>query len=249
MEKDLNLSISLYQYERYRELGIPVAITRTTDVTLTPDERTRIVRESGATYCHSNHINAGGGDGGEIIHSIYGGKGMAEQIADELRNAGQNIRRVFTRTLPNNTSRDFYFMNRNTGKVVTNIIEYGFADSNGDDIRQLNNHWQDYAEAVVKAFCIFSEYPYDNGKGKPANGEKNKYLHLPASDDTWRVYPLDAHPVKANEKGFLRPSKFGGLTYEVLGSSQPHVYLIQTRDFGKVQIYAHPKTGATFTHK
>lgn len=60
-EKDLTLKISLYQYNRYKELGVPVAMTRSIDKTLDPDERTRIVRNSGAKYCHSNHINAGEG--------------------------------------------------------------------------------------------------------------------------------------------------------------------------------------------
>ncbi|WP_345788237.1 N-acetylmuramoyl-L-alanine amidase family protein [Brevibacillus laterosporus] len=35
-EKDLTLQISLYQFNRFKELGLPVAITRTTDITLKP---------------------------------------------------------------------------------------------------------------------------------------------------------------------------------------------------------------------
>src|SRR5690606_17255778 len=66
---------------------------------------------------------------------------------------GQNFRRVFTRTLPSDPKKDFYFMHRETGSVDTTIIEYGFADSTKDDVQQLMNHWKDYAEAVVKAFC------------------------------------------------------------------------------------------------
>ncbi|MGP4108790.1 N-acetylmuramoyl-L-alanine amidase family protein [Virgibacillus sp. L01] len=246
LEKDMNLAISLYQYKRYQQLGIPIAITRQKDVTLSPAERTKIVRDSGARYCHSNHINAGGGDGGEVIHSIYGGENMAEEIAFGLQDAGQNIRRVFTRTLPNDRTRDFYYMNRDTGKVITNIIEYGFADSRGDDIRKIKDHWLELAESVVKAFCSFSEFSY---KGNGIGATLNKYLSLPSKASSWRVYPLDATPIKGNEKGFLRPDKFGGLTYKVIGRTQAHVYLIQTRDFGKVQIYAHPNTGAIVSTK
>lgn len=246
IEKDMNLSISLYQYERFQQIGIPVAITRKTDVTLPPSNRTKIVRESGATYCNSNHINAGGGDGGEIIHSIYGGKEWATQIAEELHEAGQNIRRVFTKTHPNLPNRDYYYMNRDTGAVVTTIIEYGFADSRGDDVGMLVDHWQEYAEAVVKAFCVFGGYPYDIDDGRLSNSTSKKYLHLPPDANSWRVYPPNVSPVKGNEAGFLNPKKFGGLSYEVIGSTQAHVYLIQTRDFGKVQIYAHPDTQATF---
>jgi N-acetylmuramoyl-L-alanine amidase len=264
-EKDLTLKISLYQYKRYKELGVPVAITRTTDQTLSPDQRTRIVRESGAKYCHSNHINAGGGDGAEVIHSIYDGKSMAEKIAAELRNAGQNIRRIFTRTLPGNSSQDYYFMIRETGSVVTNIIEYGFADSRGDDVQQLRNNHLVYAEAVVKAFCEYTGYKYKRPSGdinqvdipiRPtpppktggstgsSSGITGKYIHLPASEDSWRVYPIDVSPTKGNEVGFLNPKKFGGLTYKILGQTTPNVYIINTDDFGKVQIYGHPSTGA-----
>ncbi|MEN2766645.1 N-acetylmuramoyl-L-alanine amidase family protein [Ornithinibacillus xuwenensis] len=261
-EKDLALKISLYQYERYKELGVPVAITRTTDRTLSPEQRTRIVRESGAKYCHSNHLNAGGGDGAEVIHSIYDGKAMAEEIASEIRRAGQNVRRVFTRTLPGNPNQDYYFMIRDTGTVVTNIIEYGFADSPGDDVQQLREKHLVYAEAVVKAFCEFSGYSYRNPSGDfehvemPVNpspnqtdsepgGKTGEYIHLPASANSWRVYPLDVAPTKGNEVGFLNPAKFGGLTYEVLGRTTPHVYIIETKDFGSVQIYGHSSTGAT----
>ncbi|WP_053074928.1 N-acetylmuramoyl-L-alanine amidase family protein [Ornithinibacillus californiensis] len=264
-EKDLALKISLYQYNRYKELGVPVAITRTTDKTLSPDERTRIVRSSGARYCHSNHLNAGGGDGAEVIHSIYDGKDMAEKIAQELRRVGQNIRRVFTRTMPGNSSLDYYFMIRETGSVVTNIIEYGFADSPGDDINQLRNNHLDYAEAVVKAFCEYAGYTYRSPSGDvghvnvpinpPSGGgtggsggsteSTGQYIHLPASENSWRVYPLNVAPVRGNEKGFLNPAKFGGLTYEILGNPQAHVYTIETSDFGKVKIYGHPSTGAT----
>ncbi|GIO25963.1 N-acetylmuramoyl-L-alanine amidase family protein [Ornithinibacillus bavariensis] len=260
-EKDLTLKISLYQYKRYKELGVPVAITRTTDKSLSPDERTRIVRESGAKYCHSNHINAGGGDGAEVIHSIYDGKAMAEKIGEELRKAGQNIRRIFTRTLPGNSSQDYYFMIRETGSVVTNIIEYGFADSRNDDVQQLQNHHLDFAEAVVKAFCEYTGYKYKRPSGEidqveipirpvppPISGGNTggtgEYIHLPASASSWRVYPLDVSPTKGNESGFLNPKKFGGLTYKILGQTTPNVFIINTSDFGKVQIYGHPSTGA-----
>ncbi|MFS0672247.1 N-acetylmuramoyl-L-alanine amidase family protein [Ornithinibacillus sp. 179-J 7C1 HS] len=262
-EKDLALKISLYQFNRYKELGIPVAITRTTDKTLSPDERTRIVRESGAKYCHSNHLNAGGGDGAEVIHSIYDGKEMAEKIAQELRKEGQNVRRVFTRTLPGNSSQDYYFIIRETGNVITNIIEYGFADSPRDDIEQLRNNHLEYAEAVVRAFCDYAGYHYRSPSGNvghvdvpinpPSSGPGNnggnsgaisQYIHLPASENSWRVYPVNVAPVKGNEKGFLNPAKFGGLTYKILGNPQAHVYIIETSDFGRVQIYGHPNTGA-----
>ncbi|WP_269813795.1 MULTISPECIES: N-acetylmuramoyl-L-alanine amidase [Paraliobacillus] len=160
VEKDLVLQISLYQSKRYKELGIPVELTRNTDQTLSPTGRVRTVKMSGARYCHSNHINAGGGDGAEFIHSIYSDGRMAKSLASKLKSTGQNVRRIFTRTLPNSKSKDYYFMHRETGEVETIIIEYGFADSLKDDRTQLEKNWEMYAEAVVQGFCEFAGYDY-----------------------------------------------------------------------------------------
>ena len=38
-EKDLNLKISLYEYERLRQLGVPVSLTRDRDISLNPTDR------------------------------------------------------------------------------------------------------------------------------------------------------------------------------------------------------------------
>ena len=39
VEKDLNLKISQYMFDRLKDLGVPVTMTRTTDETLDPTER------------------------------------------------------------------------------------------------------------------------------------------------------------------------------------------------------------------
>ena len=53
-------------YNRFKELGIPVYLTRNNDVTLTPTERTnKILNAFGNNkdvIVISNHLNAGGGD-------------------------------------------------------------------------------------------------------------------------------------------------------------------------------------------
>ena len=67
---------------------------------------------------------------------------------------------------------------------------------------------------------------------------------LPASANSWAIYDMNVQPVKKNAKGYLKPSKFGGLTYEILGWTMKDVAIIKTRDFGQVQIYVAPSTGA-----
>ena len=149
-EKNLTLQISNYQYARFQALGVPVAITRSTDVTLTSNQRTKLVRDSGATYCISNHINAGGGEGVEAIHSIFTDNSFATLLAQAVAGAGQIFRRVYSRA--GSDGRDYYYMHRETGDVETVILEYGFID-NAADARKLTQNWESYAEAVVRAFC------------------------------------------------------------------------------------------------
>ena len=66
LEKDFTLKISKYMYDRLKELGIPVEITRDTDITLSPTERTNKILSffgnNPNVLVISNHLNAGGGD-------------------------------------------------------------------------------------------------------------------------------------------------------------------------------------------
>lgn len=77
-------------------------------------------------------------------------------------------------------------------------------------------------------------------------GDK-EYVNLPPVIEQWRIYDLNVAPVKANAKDFLKPAKFGGLSYYV------HEYrdggttaVIETVDFGVVKIYIQD-TCATIT--
>lgn len=64
IEKDLNLEISKYMFDRFKELGVPVKMTRTTDETISPTERVNRVLDAYGNNSDviviSNHINAGG---------------------------------------------------------------------------------------------------------------------------------------------------------------------------------------------
>ena len=66
IEKELTLKISQYMYDRLKELGIPVTMTRTTDETLNPIDRVNRILDAYGNNSNvivvSNHINAGGGE-------------------------------------------------------------------------------------------------------------------------------------------------------------------------------------------
>ena len=162
VEKDLTLKISKYMYDRFKELGIPVYITRDSDVTLTPTERVNKVKNAFGNYKDviviSNHINAGGGDGAEVIYALRNDSTLANDILSELAKAGQNIRGAYQRRGTVNKNLDYYFMQRNTGNTQTITVEYGFLDSKGDDVSQLKNNWQKYADATINGVLNYIDY-------------------------------------------------------------------------------------------
>lgn len=160
IEKDLNLKISNYMYDKFKQLGVPVKITRNSDETLTPSERVNRVLgaygNNSDVIVISNHINAGGGDGAEVIYALRNKDTLSNLILNELSKEGQNIRKSYQRRLPSNQSKDYYFMQRNTGNTETITVEYGFLDSTKDDVKQLKNDWQRYADAVVRAVLEYT---------------------------------------------------------------------------------------------
>ena len=67
IEKNLTLDISKYMYDRFKELGVPVKMTRTSDVDLDANARPKVVLDQYGNgkdvIVLSNHINAGGAEG------------------------------------------------------------------------------------------------------------------------------------------------------------------------------------------
>ena len=63
-------------------------------------------------------------------------------------------------------------MLRNTPNNESIIVEYGFADSTGDDVNQIKNNWQGLAEAVVRALAGYIGVPYI----PPENLDSNYYV-------------------------------------------------------------------------
>ena len=129
VEKNLNLEISKYIHERLDELGIENTLIRDDDVTLVPIERVKKVAPYGSdddVLVISNHINAGGGQGAEIIYALRNTDSFSKRIANELENSGREVRKYYQRRYPSDSSRDYYFIHRDTGNTEAVIVEYGF---------------------------------------------------------------------------------------------------------------------------
>lgn len=163
-EKDFNLQSSLYMYDRFNELGIPVKLTRNTDETLNKGDRIKRILNafgnSNDVIVISNHINAGGGDGAEVVYALRNSDNLAKSVLNNIAKEGQNVRSYYQRRLPEDPTKDYYFIHRETGRTQPILVEYGFIDSPKDDISQLKNNLNDYAEAVVKSVAQYIGVPY-----------------------------------------------------------------------------------------
>lgn len=175
-EKDWNLKMSLYQFERLKELGADVAITRTTDKTLDSVSRANLIKDK-YDYCMSNHFNGFNGTarGVETIHSIHTNGTIAKRLADVIANtSGLPLRRVFERR---GNAGDYYFMHRLTGSTETIIVEHGFIDNKEDHDYYKNEHnFYKVAESVVEEWCDILEVKYiAQGKSTPHPPMPNIY--------------------------------------------------------------------------
>ena len=88
IEKELTLNISKYIYDRLKQLGLDVKMTRTSDETISPTDRVNRVLNSFGNSSDvlviSNHINAGGGDGAEVIYALRSNDTLPNLILNEL---------------------------------------------------------------------------------------------------------------------------------------------------------------------
>lgn len=105
---------------------------------------------------------------------------------------------------------------------------------------------------------------FDNGKFGPLFGEllppkgntpppvkKKTWVHLPANNATWRIYPINEQPIAGREKGFLAPSwSKNGLEYQVLAWHDGKTTVeIQTEQLGRGKIYIGQGTNARIYEK
>ena len=190
-EKDLTLAIAQYMYNQFRNKGIDATLIRSSDETINPTERVqRILAAYGDNpnvIIISNHINAAGSgiqgaEGAEVIYALRNNDKLASNILQALGNQGQVMRKFYQRRLPSDTSKDYYFIHRNTGNNTEQVIvEYGFID-NPKDLSKIQNNYKNYVDAVVDAVITTA----NGGTVEKAPLGDNYYV-VKSGDSLWSI--------------------------------------------------------------
>ncbi len=158
-EADINLSMALACRDELVRHGVEVKMSRISDE---DDPLTEEIAECNAynpDLAVDIHTNAGGGDGFEVYHTIYGGTGktLAENIEAEVIKAGQNSRGVKTRK-SETTGKDYYGFIRQTSCPAV-ICEIGFID-NKNDLKDFDEQDEQakfgkaYAHGILKTLGV-----------------------------------------------------------------------------------------------
>lgn len=182
VEKNFNLEISKYIYDRLRDLGIPVSITRSGDETLDMNSRVNRIKSfygSGSdVIVISNAINSSD-NGGSVVYALRNSNALAEDIARELEKAGIGEVRYYQRRLPSDTSRDYNQLIRDTSNNQSLIIYYGNI-GNSNEASFLKNNVEELGEAVVIAIADYLGINYS-----PVSG--GKYYVVKKGDSLYSI--------------------------------------------------------------
>lgn len=171
IEKDFNLKISEYIYDKLKSLGVPVSITRNDDSTLDMNSRVNKIKSfygTGNDVIVISNALTSGGDGAEIVYALRNSNALSSKIADELEKTGQNVNKYYQRRLPSDTSKDYNQLIRDTANNESIIIYYGNTD-NTEDLDKILNNRDELGEAVVIALAEYLGLDY------VPTGEDNYY--------------------------------------------------------------------------
>ena len=183
VEKDYNLLIGEYIFNRLKSLGADVKIIRTTDEYISEDDRANKILNA---YGNNSKVVAlsnmlgNTGSGAEIIYALRNNSNLASALAENLDDAGLTVSKYYQRRSENDTSKDYYNIQKDTGLIETIVVNYGNIN-NINEATNIKNEWEDYAEAVVKSLANYTNVPYYK------EGESQEIYTVKKGDSLWKI--------------------------------------------------------------
>lgn len=163
IEKEYSLLISNYIYNRLNENGIKAYLTREDDRNLSVEERVNYIKKefgnSSDVIVVSNQLNHDNTNGIDIVYALRNTSNLAEKMANFLSDDGFFVNDFYQLRDENNTALDYDQIIRDTNNNETIIVRYGNVN-NKEDVDNLENHWQEIAEAIVKAIIVYTGGKY-----------------------------------------------------------------------------------------
>ena len=148
-EKDLNLVISLKVNEVLQRHDVTTLMSREKDENDSLNSLCVDCNKFNPDLAVSIHLNAGGGDGAEVFHSIVGGTGkvLAQNILNEIVALGQESRGIKTRKGSN--GYDYYAFIRMTNAPAA-IVEGAFLDTEDHELVDTKAEQEAMGVAIAK---------------------------------------------------------------------------------------------------
>lgn len=183
VEKDVNLNMAIACKDYLEANGVEVKMSRYKDEDDTLNEEVRECNAYGPDLAVDVHNNAGGGDGFEVYHTIYGGVGktLAENIEKEVIAIGQNSRGIKTRKGNNGDYYGFIRMTKCPAVICEGVFVDNEADaSQADTLEEQKVFGRAYAKGILKTLGIIDN---GNANNSESNGKSNS-----ATDSQKNIY-------------------------------------------------------------
>ena len=169
VEKDGALVIATACKDYLIANGVEVRMSRYIDEDESLREKINECNAYNPDLCADIHLNAGGGDGAEVFHSVIGGKGkiLAENILKELEAIGQNSRGTKTKVDTDGTDYFGFIRCTNAPAVIT---EAYFVDNANDvQIGDTVEEQKIVGQAIAKGFLRTLGITSNNKPSEPTN--------------------------------------------------------------------------------
>lgn len=157
IEKIINLTVGLELKRLLILNGFVVHMSRESDIAVSLDKRCDMSNKWKADILVSIHHNAGGGDGYEVIHSIFHGVGerVAKLVSNEFAKLNNAHGNKATYSRANSAgNKDYYAIIRGTNAPAI-ITEFAFIDSKDREVIDTTEELLVEAEAIAKAVCNY----------------------------------------------------------------------------------------------
>lgn len=155
-EKNTTLEISKKIYNILKNKGVDVYLLRDGDVTISYDDRIDDLKKKypnkDNTIVISNTLNTGSSSGIEIIYPLSKNDTLPKLINNNLETINDTKYYQYRYSL--DTTKDYYYLTRNTPGYETIIIRYGYVD-NVNDANIIKNNIDNFANLVSDAILNY----------------------------------------------------------------------------------------------